>query len=222
MRKGFTLIELLIVVAIIAILAAIAVPNFLEAQVRAKVSRVKADQRSLATAIESYYVDNNNYPATDTSEEQGTSGYGVNNVPNSTPELRALPTFRRKRDDLDGLSTLTTPISYISSYFPDPFAKTRQAKYTYSVANEFALGAEIGRSGWIVWSFGPDNDEVPFPAGGQGGDIGLFNGGMEDCRVSETWYSPSAQVPSPLLIQFGTYDPTNGSTSNGDVYRVKQ
>ena len=62
-KKGFTLIELLIVVAIIAILAAIAVPNFLEAQVRSKVSRVKADHRSLATAIEAYYVDNNSYPA---------------------------------------------------------------------------------------------------------------------------------------------------------------
>ena len=45
---AFTLIELLIVVAIIAILAAIAVPNFLEAQVRAKISRAKADMRSLA------------------------------------------------------------------------------------------------------------------------------------------------------------------------------
>ncbi len=57
--RGFTLIELLIVVAIIAILAAIAVPNFLEAQVRSKVSRVKADMRTLATAIETYTVDNN-------------------------------------------------------------------------------------------------------------------------------------------------------------------
>ncbi len=60
--KGFTLIELLIVVAIIAILAAIAIPNFLAAQVRSKVSRTKADMRTIATGIESYYVDNNDYP----------------------------------------------------------------------------------------------------------------------------------------------------------------
>lgn len=61
-KKGFTLIELLIVVAIIAILAAIAVPNFLEAQVRAKVARVQSDLRSIGTALESYMVDNNDYP----------------------------------------------------------------------------------------------------------------------------------------------------------------
>ena len=65
--KAFTLIELLIVVAIIAILAAIAVPNFLEAQVRAKVSRVKADHRAFALAIESYHLDHNRYPSVFTS-----------------------------------------------------------------------------------------------------------------------------------------------------------
>ena len=60
--KGFTLIELLIVVAIIAILAAIAVPNFLEAQTRAKVARCKTDMRTVVTALESYHIDNNKYP----------------------------------------------------------------------------------------------------------------------------------------------------------------
>jgi len=58
----FTLLEIIIVFAIIAILSAISVPNFLEAQVRSKVSRVKSDARSLATGIESYFVDNNAYP----------------------------------------------------------------------------------------------------------------------------------------------------------------
>jgi len=63
-EKGFTLIELLIVVAIIAILAAIAIPNFLQAQIRAKVSRTLAEFQTLDTALESYYVDNNAYPDT--------------------------------------------------------------------------------------------------------------------------------------------------------------
>lgn len=61
-RRAFTLIELLIVVAIISILAAIAVPNFLEAQTRAKISRCKADMRTMATAIEAYAVDFVKYP----------------------------------------------------------------------------------------------------------------------------------------------------------------
>jgi prepilin-type N-terminal cleavage/methylation domain-containing protein len=51
-RKGFTLIELLIVIAIILILIAIALPNFLEAQLRAKTAKAQAEMRTLATAIE--------------------------------------------------------------------------------------------------------------------------------------------------------------------------
>ena len=97
-NKGFTLIELLIVVAIIAILAAIAIPNFLEAQVRSKVSRVKADMRSLANAIESYTIDHNRYPVKTNSPDNYPEGY---------------VSYR--------LTSITTPVAYITSLPGDTF-----------------------------------------------------------------------------------------------------
>ncbi len=65
-QKGFTLIELLIVVAIIGIIAAIAIPNLLNAIDRGKQKRSMADMRSIGTAIESYAVDQNRYPVATT------------------------------------------------------------------------------------------------------------------------------------------------------------
>ncbi len=61
-EKGFTLIELLIVVAIIGIIAAIAIPNLLNAIDRGKQKRTMSDLRSVGTAVESYAVDINFYP----------------------------------------------------------------------------------------------------------------------------------------------------------------
>ncbi|MEW6237322.1 MAG: prepilin-type N-terminal cleavage/methylation domain-containing protein [Candidatus Omnitrophota bacterium] len=55
--KAFTLIELLIVVAIIGVLAAIAVPNFLNAQIRAKIGRVQSEFKTISTAFEMYRLD---------------------------------------------------------------------------------------------------------------------------------------------------------------------
>ncbi|MCA9409592.1 MAG: prepilin-type N-terminal cleavage/methylation domain-containing protein, partial [Candidatus Omnitrophica bacterium] len=66
--KAFTLIELLVVIAIILILISIALPNFLEAQLRAKVARVTADLRTITTALETYYIDWGTYP--DDSEDE--------------------------------------------------------------------------------------------------------------------------------------------------------
>src|SRR5215218_6308546 len=94
--KAFTLIELLIVVAIIAILAAIAVPNFLEAQTRAKVSRAKADMRAIATAIESYRVDGNTYPT-------------------AFVEPPLAPAYNLANFRYSWASLITTPIAYMTS-----------------------------------------------------------------------------------------------------------
>jgi len=107
--KGFTLIELLIVVAIIAILAAIAIPNFLEAQVRSKVSRCKADMRTIATGLESYRVDGNAYPPM---FDVGTGGtWGILVEP---PFHARIPSY------------LTTPTAYLTSLPHDPFIDYEQ------------------------------------------------------------------------------------------------
>ena len=64
-RKGFTLVEIMIVVAIIALLAAIAIPNLLSARMTANTAAAKANIRSLSTACETYSTANNgSYPDT--------------------------------------------------------------------------------------------------------------------------------------------------------------
>jgi prepilin-type N-terminal cleavage/methylation domain-containing protein len=209
--SGFTLIELLIVVAIIAILAAIAVPNFLEAQTRSKVSRVKADQRSLATAIEAYYVDNNSYPALAIGD--GSADKSVK-VTGASTQLLLTPTFRVRRTN-EYFMTLTTPVAYITSIFSDPFADTKGASFRYSTPATAA--------GWIVWSFGPDTDEKDSIATRAGDtEYSLVAGTPAMGYITDSIYSAGGRSnPTPELLNL-TYDPTNGTTSNGDVYRIKQ
>ena len=188
--RAFTLIELLIVVAIIAILALIAVPNFLEAQTRAKVTRVKADFRAMATGLEAYRTDNQSYP----------TGWPAYRTPFS-------------------LVPLTTPIAYLSSaYSKDPFkpnpSNNREGDYIYFsyeydsfwrfIINGGSSGSYPGAlpstqtpwrqfTGWSVTSWGPDRAQqaiewlvyhredqyrVYDPTNGtiSEGDIGYFGG----------------------------------------------
>ncbi len=116
MKKGFTLIELLIVVAIIGILAAIAVPNFLNAQIRAKTSRCWSDMKSLSTAVSMCQLDTNHLPI-DGWDDDTTEGRDIlKNVFNGVGDF---PEAERKTSHY--LSVLTSPISYMSSVPKDPF-----------------------------------------------------------------------------------------------------
>lgn len=225
---AFTLIELLIVVAIIAILAAIAVPNFLEAQVRAKVSRAKSDMRTIATALESYNVDTNAYP------EQGTPTdatfpfsrdvkqvYGGDG-PDHTPGNPAIA-FR-----------LSTPIAYLASttaVFSDPFFRGFRINQTsvvndtryYNYSGDYykgriydstqdgdiaTYGARVNKlnqiNHWHLRSRGPDSDYERRSAGWE--EYLEFHG------AAGTGTSGSGGVA--IL-----YDATNGTVSNGDIVR---
>ncbi|MES2523620.1 MAG: prepilin-type N-terminal cleavage/methylation domain-containing protein [Gemmatimonadota bacterium] len=74
-RKGFTLIELLIVVVIIGILAAIAIPKFAETKEKAYITAMKSDLKNLVSSAEAYFADNNTYIGY--AAPQGSSGVSL-------------------------------------------------------------------------------------------------------------------------------------------------
>jgi prepilin-type N-terminal cleavage/methylation domain-containing protein len=157
-KRAFTLIELLIVVAIIAILAMIALPNFLDAQVRSKVSRVQTDMRSLAVALEAYHLDYNDYPASA-------------NPPTWQPPTRTW--------------LLTTPVAYMTAIPRDLFVYRTPAVLLggpFGVFGEYIhyVDQAVLDQYWLLFSYGPDGD---------------------------------------MEFQQLHYDPTNGTVSDGDIYR---
>ena len=203
---GFTLIELLIVVAIIAILAAIAVPNFLEAQVRSKVSRVHSDHRSLATALEAYAVDHNKYP----------------------PRLKNFsPQIDDGIDDPRRLTVLSTPVAYIANaLLKDPFKApgsrssndnpwlhyiyldlnsvqkdSWSQKFTNPNAFPLVNGFDLmnnypGPYRWVLCSYGPDR-ALQFD---------------NDPNIPNLQRDVTGRIYYP-------YDTTNGTVSMGDIHR---
>jgi prepilin-type N-terminal cleavage/methylation domain-containing protein len=196
--KAFTLIELLIVVAIIAILAAIAVPNFLEAQTRAKVSRALADMRSLATAIEAYRVDSNRYPPRSITEVDTT----MRRI--TPPPLGRAPTTLEDSRPRS-LSYLSSPVSYITSIPVDPFERVltppfNTLEYWDNRYSSVYFASEITRGGWILVSVGPD--------GGAGWGI-----------AGPTFGYPDDMIPGNFPVP---YDATNGTVSLGNIFRLGQ
>lgn len=150
--NAFTLIELLIVVAIIGILAAIAVPNFMNAQVRAKASRALGDMRSIWNALEMYRTDNNGYM-------MGPGGLAAA----IGSDFMGDRVWRQ----------LTTPVAYLSTILKDPFVPMENPNSPSAANRFFPLGLyqyrnvredrELGLQGdphpraeWVARSPGPD------------------------------------------------------------------
>jgi len=151
-RRAFTLIELLIAVAIIAILAAIAVPNLLDAQVRSKVARVKNDLRALATALEAYQADNQAYPDFIDIEHGGAW------------QLRPL----------------TTPVAFITSLPPDPFLPSLAPEPLYPLRATYRFTSyPITPDRATLWSLASNGPDRVSDTRGvyQGYTPGLFFGG---------------------------------------------
>jgi type II secretory pathway pseudopilin PulG len=165
---------LLVVVAIIGILAGIALPNFLEAQTRSKVSRVKSDLRTVAGGLEAYFSDHNRYPPS-----------------------AVIPRALRLR-------ALTTPVAYLSTVPRDVFKDQETEFRPMSWHGNFAYGARPidQESLYALSSNGPDllPNHEPIE----------FYPGYSD----EIWENPASGY------EYIRYDPTNGTISLGDIWRV--
>src|SRR5271166_3655690 len=86
-QRGFTLIELMVVVAIIALIATIIIPNFIHARQEAQVATSEADLKQIATSLELYYSDKDDYPAGSSIDVTPTNLYGAP----SNPYLQQTP-----------------------------------------------------------------------------------------------------------------------------------
>ncbi|MBN2329819.1 MAG: prepilin-type N-terminal cleavage/methylation domain-containing protein [Candidatus Omnitrophica bacterium] len=179
-HKGFTLIELLIVVAIIGILAAIAVPNFLNAQIRAKVSRCKADLKALGMAEEMYFLDNNRYTFPFRLHPLTSPVSYIASIPsdvfapqhvgaNANSEAGAAFTWYRyvygsKDPNWGGSAGLRA--EHCADYYAyfSPFAQRGEA---------VTLAANDCPTVWLIKSFGPNIGKTSLAGGNNGDDYTL-------------------------------------------------
>ncbi|MCB9769223.1 MAG: prepilin-type N-terminal cleavage/methylation domain-containing protein [Candidatus Omnitrophica bacterium] len=214
-RGGFTLLELLIVIAIVLILIAIALPNFLEARIRANVARANSDIRTLVTGLEAYFADWGNYP----SDHYGQ--YPDESIAN--PETTKY-----------GFTQMTTPIAYLSRIPLDPFGHTDEtATDSMGMSYQGCSGSDMDETRPCPWSSSPSNCGcgtmigplgIHYPRHNRGcvhAYMALSRGPSRSFTIGPNqWPYASAWVQNNLLPVFFTYAPTNGSKSRGNLYSM--
>lgn len=215
-KKAFTLIELLIVVAIIGILAAIAVPNFMNAQTRAKVARQYADMKATVTGIEQLKLDKGvmliDFWDDDTDwgkERLATIFANVGNVGEANRRM------------IHVLGPLTSPVSYMSAVPVDPFAAKMEPNETGGHNERYGIW---GNNTYLYVDW-----DLQDSSGGYGGYNSAAN-----ATISEKWHS-DMRKGDYVLFGFGPaaakfyssssmgvrmwipYDASNGLNSIGDI-----
>jgi type IV pilus assembly protein PilA len=123
-RKGFTLIELLIVVVIIGILAAIAIPKFSSVKQKGYKTQAISDLTSLRTAEETFFTDSNRYAAlAELTNFSGTSGVGAPTIAPSTSYWSATLTHPQIPGMVCGVAVATTNPTLASAGEGEPVCK---------------------------------------------------------------------------------------------------
>jgi general secretion pathway protein G len=196
-RSGFTLIELLIVVAIIGILAAIAVPNFLNAQQRARYAQVESNMKSLSTAMMTYQVDWGSLPLHPPSH--------MTNIWNNA---------------------LTTPVAYIAMEPVDiyqSYLNSQSKMYSGADARPVLHPEPFYTCSGGAYGHPALDKGVPNP--GAGGDLSLRfldDPPLRQKALSQFKYGRYIVSIGPDLVHNypGTYNISNGLISSGDIIRV--